>query len=207
MTASLFFWAFGLSVTLSLLPGPVTIETVRRCLLGGFTAAVRVRLGALLGSLAWAALTLGGAGLLLRQPPVQTAIGVIGAALLLWMAVTALLPARAGVCPQAPVSGTKCDVLRGLGFALMSPIGGGFWLGMSGQIALAAPGSDWFDGLVVFLSGYVLGHLLYTIVFATGLTWGRRHCGTRLLHWTNLVGGVALAGFGLQLLARTVQQA
>src|SRR5438270_8436058 len=80
MTASLFFLAFGLSVAYSLLPGAVAIETLRRGTVGGFCAAVRVRVGALLGSLAWAGLALSGAGLVLQRSPAQLVVGALGAA-------------------------------------------------------------------------------------------------------------------------------
>jgi chemosensory pili system protein ChpE len=207
MTASLFFWAFGLSLAYSLLPGAVMIETMRRGTLGGFQAAVRVRVGALLGSLAWAGLALSGAGLFLQQTPVQLIVGVLGAALLLRMAWSALVPARAVSCAGATAVTGRGDVLCGLGFALTNPLGCAFWLGMSGQIALAAPSDQWLSGAGLFLAGYIAGHLLYTIVFAGVIAWGQRRFGSGLLRWANPVGGVTLTYFGLHLLARTVQLA
>lgn len=205
MMASLFFWAFGLSLVYSLLPGAVMIETMRRGTLCGFGAAVRVRVGALLGSLAWAGLALSGAGLLVQQSPLRVVVGVLGAALLLRMACRLLVPAHTVTATRAPAAAGRGDVLCGLGLALTNPLGCAFWLSMSGQIALAAPAGERLSGTGVFLSGYILGHLLYTVLFAAVIAWGQQRFGSRLLQWANPVGGVTLVFFGGQLLARTVQ--
>jgi threonine/homoserine/homoserine lactone efflux protein len=204
MTASLFLWALGLSVAYSLLPGPVAIESIHRGARGSRRAVVRVRLGALLGGLAWAALAFSGAGLVLQQSPMQVVVSTLGAALLLWMAWRALAPAPARACMGTPATTEKGDLLCGLGFALMNPLAGAFWLGMSGPIAQAAPAGGWLSGAAVFLGGYILGHLLFTAVLATAIAGGQRYCGQRLLHWATPVSGVALGCFGLQLLAHTL---
>jgi len=207
MMLSLFLWAMGLSVAYSLLPGPVATETLRAGTLDGGGAALRVRLGALLGSLVWAALALSGTGLVLQRAPVRVTLGGFGSVLLLRMAWRALAHTRRAAPANPAAPNARGQLLAGAALALANPLGIGFWLAVSGQIAAAATSGNWAGQVATFVAGYVCGHLACSVVFAAAITGGRRLAGVGLLRGANAVGGVTLLYFGLHLLASTARPA
>ena len=77
-TITLFGAAFGLSMMYSLVPGPVTVEALRRGARGGVRAVVSVRAGSLAGSLVWAVVGLTGAGVAMQNPHSRLLLGVAG---------------------------------------------------------------------------------------------------------------------------------
>ena len=79
-----------LGIAYVLPPGPVTTETVRRSLHGGMSAALAVQLGAIGGDLIYAILVMAGVGTILTHTAVRSGIDVLGAALLLYLGVSAL---------------------------------------------------------------------------------------------------------------------
>ena len=106
--------AFGLSLMYNLVPGPVTVEALRRGARRGVRAVVSVRLGSLAGSLVWAVAGLSGVGVAVQNPHSRFLLGVAGTVILLVLAVRAMRPAgpteRARVIARARGTGTRWPV-------------------------------------------------------------------------------------------------
>src|ERR1700693_3647044 len=79
-----------IAISLSAPPGPVTMETVRRGLGGGFRPALFVQLGSVIGDLTWCGAALLGLAPLVQIGWVRSGLSVAGVALLLYLGVTGL---------------------------------------------------------------------------------------------------------------------
>ena len=72
----LFFSAFALSLAVAAQPGVIGFEALRRGITNGWSAALQVKLGSLVGDGVWAALALLGASILFQNRLVTLLLGV-----------------------------------------------------------------------------------------------------------------------------------
>src|SRR5262245_8260235 len=79
-----------MAISMSAPPGPVTMETVRRGLGGGFRPALFVQLGSVIGDLTWCGLALLGLAPLVQIAWVRSALSVAGVVVLLYLGLTGL---------------------------------------------------------------------------------------------------------------------
>lgn len=183
-----------LGVAYVLPPGPVLIETVRRGLRGGTSAALAVQLGAVAGDLCYAALMLGGLGALLRSGSLQQWLGLAGALVLVGLGLSTLrnrslaAPAPTDASAGAGGDGPAAHLGAGLALGLFNPFALAFWLAVGGS-ALGRPAA-----LAGFVAGCLLASLLTALV-AGQLSRPRWRRATRLI----------AAGCGLALVASGVQ--
>ena len=82
----IFGTAFVLGMVFNAAPGPIFAESIRRSLTGGFDAALRVQIGALVGDTTWAVLGLVGVGILLQADILKVPVGLASAGYLGWLA-------------------------------------------------------------------------------------------------------------------------
>lgn len=145
-------------------PGPVTTETVRRSLRGGLPAALAVQLGAVAGDFVYALLILAGLATFLKHPAAQTTAGLLGAALLLALGISAL---RTSTVSQEPLAsdnppGAPASLCRlagiGLFVSLMNPFAAGFWITVG---STAATTHTWLAG---FMTGSLLASLFTALL-------------------------------------------
>ncbi len=179
-------------------PGPVTVETIRRSMLGGRRAALGVQLGAVLGDMVYAALVLAGADRLLLHGPVRFGLGVLGAALLVYLGLSAV---RGGGQVLAPATGRSTEppaapsALRwqhpGAGFALAlaNPYALVFWLSIGGTT----------DRSAALLAGFFLGSLLASVLTALAAGQLRRERTPRFARWLWSGCGLILMLLGCNL--------
>ena len=90
---SLAITAFVLGIAYAAVPGAVNTESIRRAARSGFRPGFLVQLGSLVGDSAWAILGLSGAAILLQHDLVASALGFVGATLLLMLARQVLIAA------------------------------------------------------------------------------------------------------------------
>lgn len=175
-------------------PGPVTTETARRSVAGGVPAALAVQMGAVGGDLCYALLMLGGLSQLLSEPAVHWTAGLLGAALLLVLGISALrtgateAPDVAAEAAGAPASPWR---LAGVGLLVsaMNPLAAGFWL-TAGSTAMAASAS--------WLTGFMAGSLLASALTALVVGRLRGQGAGRRARWVSLACGCLLIAFGLR---------
>src|SRR5262245_6832685 len=163
---------FIVAVSYAVAPGPVNIGTLRWGLTGGFRVALAMQLGAIIGRVCWAMLALAGVGFLVTQSVVQTFLGVVGTALLMYLGWSALSrwqgPAELISSPGgAPLQTRPASLVMwqsfwiGLGLAVANPFSVAFWLTVSESI-----GQQSQVHAATFLSGFVLGALLSSLLIA-----------------------------------------
>src|SRR5713226_8419186 len=74
-----------MAISMSAPPGPVTMETVRRGLGGGFRPALFVQLGSVIGDLTWCGVALLGLAPLVQVAWIRVVLSVVGVGLLLYL--------------------------------------------------------------------------------------------------------------------------
>lgn len=89
----LFFVACAMGLAFCGPPGAVFAMAARRGVASGFTAALMVEIGSLVGDAVWTVIGLSSFGILLRVAPIQGVIATAGSLLLGWLGVRALLDA------------------------------------------------------------------------------------------------------------------
>lgn len=192
-----FISALGLGLAFSAMPGVIMAEALRRGTAGGMRPVALLRLGSLVGALAWAGIMATGMATVIAMRPLHLLLGVAGAALILQKAWAALDDARRGTVRRAPAVG-RGDFTAGLSIALINPSQAAFWLGVNGTCM--AGGTAKLETLALFLGGFGARHLLFTLGLAIAVESGRRLLQGAFHRWAQGVCGSVLGLFGLRLL-------
>lgn len=196
---SLFISAFLIGIAFCAPPGAITAEAIRRGMHGGLRPALFVEFGSLIGDATWAMLALIGLAVLVQLPFARLGLGLIGAALLLYLAWGALKEAYAGATPKPTVASGKGDFITGAILSLGNPWNIVYWAGASSPLTtlLAAPS---FYRYVIFFLGFMLAAVVWCFFMASLIAWGRRFITPLFFRLVNLFCGLFLGYFGLQLL-------
>ncbi len=211
----------SLGIAYSAVPEAVNAEALRRGLADGFSSSWLVQTGAL-GDIFWAILGLTGAAVLIRVDAFAVALGLIGAGFLFALARTAFRSAwpavPAAALPTAESAGSPAEdvevaapksrnaLATGIVFSLANPAGLAFWTGLGGGI-LGTSGNTSHATLVVLLTGFTTGAVIWGTGMALVLTWGRRFAGGKTFRVIDTLCGVALSYFGVRLLWTSLQRA
>lgn len=194
---------FFLSLSLCLDIGLVNVAIISLTLSHGFRPGFWLGLGSCFGDLIYAALALVGMAALLQFEPVRWVVWIGGSAILLmltWkMAREALNPA---VAP--PVEG-EADLAsavpnpwrgfaRGVLLALSSP-SAILWFAAVGGALIAKSGATSAGSAALFLSGFFLGGLGWTLFLCSLASHGRKRAGTGLLRACHVVSALLFAYF------------
>lgn len=200
---SLFWTAFALGLAFCAPPGAVGAEALRRGVHRGFAGALLTELGSLVGDATWAALALSGVAYLAAYRPVSAVLTALGILLLFYLAWRAARDAWTGAVPtvRGPTSGG--DFAAGAALSLSNPQNVAFWLGVGGG-AVAALGPNRHHLLVVFFVAFMLACVAWCFFMAGMIGWGRKYLSVRFYRWINLGCGIAMAYFGVALLASLV---
>jgi len=180
-------FAAGLVLGLSLAapPGPVMAIMATASAQGRPRESIVTAMGAIVGDAIWLLLVFAGFLTVLRSyPRVIGALGILGGAMLLWMAWQGFRSARRGIA-DSPLKGS---FRVGLSTVLASPYSFAWWMA-SGPIVISTlkvPG----------VVGLFLSLVAYTVTFSYALSW----LGARVKHAALAVayiGVVMLALFGV----------
>lgn len=201
----LFISAFAMSLAFAVQPGVIGFESLRRGLSHGWSAALRVELGSLVGDGVWAIIALLGASILFQNRLLTLVLGLFGCSLLLRFAWDAWVASRQEVALAAAGDGRTNHLVAGAMLSLSNPQNITFWLGMSGTII----GIGFLDPqpihLLVFFAGFMAAQVCWCFFFATVVEIGRRRLlNQRLFRWINLVCALFLAYTGIKLLLQTM---
>jgi L-lysine exporter family protein LysE/ArgO len=198
---------FFLSLSLCLDIGLVNVAMISLALSHGFKPGFWLGLGSCIGDLIYAALALAGMAALLQFESVRWVVWLGGAAILLFltwkMAREAMFPATApavavAVASEADASAPHLSAwrgfLRGVLLAVSSP-SAILWFAAVGGALIAKAGATSVTTAPVFLGGFFLGGLCWTI-FICGLgSHGRKRAGTGLLRACHVLSALLFAYF------------
>jgi L-lysine exporter family protein LysE/ArgO len=197
---------FLLSLSLCLDIGLVNVAILSRTLTHGFRPGLWLGLGSCFGDLVYAALALGGMTALLHYDVVHWIVWLGGGTMLLWltakMAREAMLPQTASTASgptaadtpaaETPAPYSLREFVRGLMLAVSSP-SAIMWFAAVGGALIAKAGATNARAALVFLSGFFLGGLCWTIFLCALASQGRKRAGAPLLRACHIASALLFA--------------
>ncbi|AXF19896.1 lysine transporter LysE [Burkholderia pyrrocinia] len=205
--ASMLSDGFFLSLSLCLDIGLVNVAMLSLTLSHGFRPGFWLGVGSCVGDLVYAALALAGMAVLLQFEAVRWIVWIGGGAVLLFltwkMAREALAPARAGDddaddTPQ-PRASARRSFLRGMLLAMSSP-SAILWFAAVGGALIAKAGATTPATASVFLSGFFLGGLAWTLFMCTLASQGRKRAGAGLMRTCHIASALLFAYFSYSVI-------
>jgi putative LysE/RhtB family amino acid efflux pump len=191
----------GLGFLVALQLGPMSLFLVRSTLRAGLLTGLGVGAGIALVDALYAAAGAAGAAPLLLVDPVRIVLGVVGAAVLVWLGARSLIAAwnvRAGLDGAAADSPYQA-FRTSLAATASNPATIVSWAAI---FAAASATAD--TTAVPLVLGVGLGSLTWVTVLALGTAAVRRAVGVRAVGIADGVAGVGLIGFGGVLGWRTL---
>jgi len=176
----LFGSAFVVALSGALMPGPLLTVTVAHSPRFGWTFGPLAILGHAILELGLISLIFLGAGPLLKSAGVQSAVGLVGGVILLWMSWSMVAMARSG---REDGSG-EGEVQRGdraVWLGILTSISNPYWtlwwatVGLAFLTAAARSGPL---GIVIFFLGHISGDLAWYTLVSVGVSRGRKFIGT-----------------------------
>ena len=195
----LFFFAFGLGLTIVATPGTITVQAVRTGLERGFDAALSVQIGALAGVVLWGGVGLMGATLITQNLLARLLLSTVSIVLLLWLMGRAFRDAVKGHMLESVSSRVHQDFVLGAVLSLVNPLPIALWLGI-GSSVISSPSPI---EVVVFFAGLISSALLWSFFLAGITAWGQRFITPLLFRIVSLMCGLALGVIAVKL-ARNV---
>jgi chemosensory pili system protein ChpE len=202
---SFFFSSFLLGIIFCAPPGIITAETVRRGLVRGFRPALMVQFGSLVGDSTWALVALTGLAFLIQNAIARTGLSLIGILLLLKLAFDALKEARHEINLSNGPASERGDFATGAVLSLSNPFNIIFWTGIGTTAFAGVTGTPNLGHYAGFYLFFLFGSFVWCFFLASLVAWGRRYLTPIFFRWVNLVCGLALIWFALQLGWQTVQ--
>jgi putative LysE/RhtB family amino acid efflux pump len=189
---------FGLGFLVALQLGPMSLFLIRSTLRSGWKVGLAIGAGIACIDGLYAAAGAGGATPLLNSHPVRLALGLVGAALLIWLGARTLYSAvRVRVGSEAPfeTSSPKRAYLTALGGTASNPSTIVSW----GAIFAAASTAGLLrttSAAILLVAGVAIGSATWVTILAGGVALAGRSMSTRALRVTDGVAGAGLVGFG-----------
>ena len=180
-------------------PGPVNIETIRRGAASGFRGAFGLQLGALVGDVCYAVLTLLGIGALLPLAALRLGLAPLGTAVLAYFGYSALRDGIGGfraartyrrIADRDGTAALRRGFLAGFGISLTNPLAIVFWL----TVGYTVLPRTW-AGAATFLVSFFLGMLAWMLALPLLSGTCRAALQGHAFSCVSLVCGIVLLGF------------
>jgi threonine/homoserine/homoserine lactone efflux protein len=189
----------GIAVIVSVTPGPATALVVRSAALHGWREAMLTTLGNSTGIFFWAlSSVLGISALVAASETAFWGLKIVGAAVLIWLGVRALLARGTASEEEAPRRNGRGAFGVGLITSLANPKLAVFFIALFPQFL--------HEGQSVFLTTLAMAVLLiavdlvYFAVLALAVARARRAVvGSRLARWIERTTGAVMVGLGLRI--------
>ena len=196
----LFISSFVLAIAFCAPPGVITAETVRRGAARGFVPALFVQFGSLVGDTTWAIIALTGLAFLVQNNIAKIILSLAGILLMLKLAWDALKDAHHGreLETTSPAS-TRGDFANGAFLSLGNPMNIVFWTGLGTTVFASISGKPEPVHFAVFFAGFLSGAILWCFLIAGLVAWGKKYITPNFFRAVNLICGIALGYFALQL--------
>ncbi|MEX3629760.1 MAG: LysE family transporter [Burkholderia sp.] len=207
-SASMLSDGFSLALSLCLDIGLVNVAILSLTLSHGFKPGFWLGLGSCFGDLVYVALALAGMAVLLQFEAVRWVVWLGGGTMLLYltwkMAREALFPPPAtaggdGTGSTAPQASMPRSFLRGMLLAMSSP-SAILWFAAVGGALIAKAGATTPATASVFLSGFFLGSLAWTLFLCGLASQGRKRAGAGLMRACHVVSALLFAYFSCSVI-------
>lgn len=192
--------SFVLALSFCAPPGIITAETIRRGTARGFIPALFVQFGSLVGDTTWAAIALTGLAFLIHNPVSKAILSIIGIVFMLKLAWDAFKDARTEkeLNISSPAS-ARGDFASGAFLSLGNPLNIVFWTGLGTTVFASIAGGPQLVHFVTFFAGFLGGAILWCFFMAVLVAWGRKFITPTFFRWVNILCGIALGFFALNL--------
>ena len=178
----LFGSAFVVALSGALMPGPLLTVTVAHSPRFGWTFGPLAILGHAILELGLISLVFLGAGPLLKSGGVQSIVGLVGGAILIWMSWGMVAMARAGGgtgTQEGAVEGSNRAVWLGILTSISNPYWT-LWWATVGLAFLTTAAKSGPLGIAVFFLGHISGDLAWYTLVSVGAARGKKLLGTPL---------------------------
>ncbi len=195
-----------IAISFSAPPGPVAMETVRRGLRGGFTPALRVQLGSIIGDLMWCAIAMLGLAPLAQVPWLRLALGIAGVGLLIYLGAMGIRDSfKASTFETHETGETKGGAFRsGMAISMANPMAVGYWLSVGGALVATGVVGSTPAQTASFIAGFLGGTFLWALLMAFAVRWSKQLMTPALFRVVNFSCGAALLVFGITLASQMV---
>ena len=176
----LFVSAFGVALSGALMPGPLLTVTVAHSPRFGWTFGPLAILGHAILELGLISLVFLGAGPLLKSGGVQSVVGLVGGAILIWMSWGMVALARTGGDPGTEGEGVKRGD-RAVWLGIITSISNPYWTLWWATVGLAfltTAAKSGPIGIVIFFLGHISGDLAWYTLVSVGAARGKKFIGT-----------------------------
>ena len=164
---TIFFYALVFGFVFCLSPGAVLAETLRRGLLHGFTPALLVQIGSLVGDAVWAVIGLTGIALLIQHDAVRVPLTIVCALYLAWLGVQSLRDAwRLPQTKDAPASSGKNALAVGAAISLANPKNIVYWGALGSALSGIVGATPSHGHTLMFFAGFMLASVLSCFLIA-----------------------------------------
>ncbi len=198
---------FGLGFFVAMQLGPMSLLLIRATLGGGWRIGVAVGAGIATIDGLYAAAGAAGMAPALEIGPVRLALGLAGAALLLWLGLRTVhdaLRVRAGGEAQLEVLTSRRAFLTSLAGTASNPLTVASWAAVFALASTTGAARSW-SGAVLLVFGVTLGSLTWGGVLSSLVALSRRALNRRWLGLIDLLAGAAMVVFGGLLASSTIR--
>ena len=197
---------FGLGFFVALQLGPMSLFLIRSTLRSGWKVGLAIGAGIACIDGLYAAAGAGGATPLLSIQPVRLALGLIGAAVLIWLGARTLYSAvnvRVGRETSFETSTPRRAFLTALGGTASNPSTIVSWAAIFAAASTAGLVHTTVAAILL-VAGAGIGSLTWVTILATGVALARRSMSVRAIRVTDGVAGAGLVAFGGVLAYTTI---
>ena len=194
---------FGLGFFVALQLGPMSLFLIRSTLRAGWRVGAAIGLGIAVVDALYAAAGAAGAAPLLTIDGLRTVLGLLGAAVLVYLGTKTLFAAfrlRAGLEAAEELASPRRAFLTALGATASNPL----TIASCAAVFAAASSADVAEHSVLLVTGVGIGSLAWCSILATICAAARPLVGPRLLQIVDVGAGGAIVGFGGLLAYRTI---
>ncbi|WP_010210320.1 MULTISPECIES: LysE family transporter [Pseudomonas] len=164
---TIFFYALVFGFVFCLSPGAVLAETLRRGLLHGFTPALLVQFGSLVGDAVWAVIGLTGIALLIQNDAVRVPLTVVCALYLAWLGTRSLIDAwKLPESDAAPASTRQNALAVGAAISLANPKNIVYWGALGSALSGIVGTTPSHGQTLMFFAGFMLASVLSCFLIA-----------------------------------------
>lgn len=203
---SLAISSFILGIVFCAPPGIITAETIRRGFARGFRPALLVQFGSLVGDSTWSLIALTGLAFLVQNNTAQILLSLVGMGIMIRLAWDALKAAQTADEAHATRPATEYgDFTTGALLSLSNPFNIVFWTGIGATAFSGIPDGPQLPHFIIFFTAFMAGAFLWCFFMAGLVAWGRKFITSAFFRWVNLVCGLALGFFALQLGWKLIQ--
>ena len=164
---TIFFYALIFGFVFCLSPGAVLAETLRRGLLHGFTPALLVQVGSLVGDAVWAVIGLTGIALLIQHDAVRVPLTIVCAVYLAWLGVRSLIDAwQLPQADNAPAGSGQSALAVGAAISLANPKNIVYWGALGSALSGIVGATPSYGQTLTFFAGFMLASVLSCFLIA-----------------------------------------